>query len=61
MTIMAPVNIPAEPTPAMALPAIKVAELGATPQRSEPISKTKILLRKTLYAQKISHERFCSP
>jgi hypothetical protein len=38
---MAPLKIPAAPTPAMARPMIKVVELGATPQIREPTSKMK--------------------
>lgn len=48
MTIIAPVKMPAEPTPAMALPAMSTGELGATPQMSEPISKMRMLPRNAL-------------
>jgi hypothetical protein len=34
----APVNIPAAPIPATALPMMSVVDVGATPQRSEPSS-----------------------
>lgn len=36
---MAPEKIPADPTPAIARPIIKAAELGAAPQMALPISK----------------------
>jgi hypothetical protein len=39
MMIMAPQNTPAAPSPAMALPMMKAAELGAAAQRIEPPSK----------------------
>jgi hypothetical protein len=39
MIRIAPLKMPAAPTPAMARPTIKVVELGATPQIKEPTSK----------------------
>lgn len=45
--IRAPLEIPAEPNPAMALPQIKAVEFGATPQTNEPSSKIPIARRKT--------------
>jgi hypothetical protein len=43
--ISAPENIPAEPTPAIALPTIKVIEFGAAPQIALPTSKMKIAVK----------------
>jgi len=43
--IKAPEKIPAEPIPAMALPTIRVTELGATPQIKLPISKIAMAIR----------------
>lgn len=40
MTIIEPENMPAEPKPAMALPVMKTADVGAAAQITEPISKT---------------------
>lgn len=39
MMIIAPQKTPAAPSPAMALPMMKAAELGAAAQRMEPPSK----------------------
>ncbi len=39
--------MPAAPTPAIALPTMKAAELEAAPQTAEPTSNSKILVRKT--------------
>lgn len=47
-----PENIPAEPIPATARPAIKVSELGAAPHIAEPISNTVIVPRKTHFTGK---------
>lgn len=44
---IAPVKMPALPSPAIARPTIKVTESGATPQMREPSSKTKSAERKT--------------
>jgi len=38
---IAPLKIPAAPTPAIARPMMRAVELGATPQTREPISKMK--------------------
>lgn len=43
----APAAIPAAPTPAIALPTMKAVLLGATPQMSDPISKTAMASRNT--------------
>ena len=45
--IKLPANIPAEPTPEIARPMIRVVELGETPQMRDPISKMTIA---TIYA-----------
>jgi len=39
MIKIAPLKIPAAPTPAMARPTIKAVELGAIPQIRDPTSK----------------------
>ena len=39
MMMKLPAKMPADPTPAIARPMIKVVEFGDTPQMSEPISK----------------------
>lgn len=44
----APLKIPAEPTPAMALPTIKATDDGAAPHTADPISKMKIETKKTV-------------
>lgn len=44
--INAPEKMPAPPTPAIALPAIKTAEELAAPQINEPISKIMMVTRK---------------
>lgn len=48
MMSMAPENIPADPRPAIARPAMKTDELGAAPQMAEPISKIITHIKKTL-------------
>jgi hypothetical protein len=48
MISMHPVKMPADARPAMALPTMKTAELGAAPQMAEPISKVTMQRRKTL-------------
>lgn len=48
MIIMAPEKMPAEPSPAIALPKMKMAEVGAAPQMALPTSKIKMEIRKTL-------------
>lgn len=48
MIIMAPEKIPAEPSPAIALPRIKMGELGAAPQMALPASKITMDVKKTL-------------
>lgn len=48
MINMQPEKIPAEAAPAIALPTMKMMELGAAPQMAEPISKTTTLAKKTL-------------
>ena len=48
MMTRAPEKIPAEPTPAMARPTIRAAELGAAPQTAEPTSKIPMEVRKTV-------------
>lgn len=50
--ISAPEKIPAEPMPAMARPMIRVVEVLATPQISEPSSKMKMAIRKTHLREK---------
>lgn len=40
MTIIEPEKMPAEPKPAIALPAMKTADVGAAAQITEPTSKT---------------------
>lgn len=47
LLIRAPVEMPAAPRPAMALPMMKAVEVGATAQRREPTSKIPIAARKT--------------
>ena len=46
-----PAKIPAAPTPAIALPAIKDAELGAAPQRAEAASKTRMLVMRVIFTE----------
>lgn len=41
MRIMAPLNSPPAPRPAIALPQMKATEFGAAPHRADPTSKTK--------------------
>lgn len=50
MIIMAPEKIPADPRPAIALPKMKICEVGAAPQRAEPTSKITSDVKKTLVA-----------
>jgi hypothetical protein len=50
MMSMAPLKVPAEPTPATALPMISAMLLGATPQMSDPSSK---ILLKSVCVQEI--------
>lgn len=40
MIIMAPVKMPAEPTPAIARPIMNAVDVGAAPQITEPTSNT---------------------
>jgi hypothetical protein len=40
MMVIAPVKILDDPNPAMALPIIQTVELGAAPQKADPISKS---------------------
>jgi hypothetical protein len=49
MIRMAPLKVPAEPTPATALPMISAILLGATPQMRDPSSK---ILLELVYTQK---------
>jgi hypothetical protein len=49
---MAPEKIPADPTPAIARPMIKAAELGAAPQMALPISKMTRAIKKTHLMEK---------
>ena len=49
MIIIAPEKRPAEPPPAMALPTMKTLELGAAPQIAEPISKTTMADKYTVF------------
>jgi hypothetical protein len=51
--INAPEKMPAPPTPAMALPAIKTAEELAAPQINEPISKMMMLTRKVYLTERM--------
>jgi hypothetical protein len=48
MIIMDPEKIPAEPNPAIALPAMKTADVGAAAQIVDPISKMTMLVRYVL-------------
>lgn len=48
MIIIAPEKMPADPTPAIARPKMKTAELGAAPQMVLPTSKIITHDRKTL-------------
>jgi hypothetical protein len=45
--ITPPLKTPAEPSPAIALPTIKAFDVGATPQISDPSSKSAMAERKT--------------
>ena len=47
MMVMAPVMIPDEPKPAIALPIIRALEVGAAPHTADPTSKRKMPERKT--------------
>ena len=49
--IIPPENIPADPSPAMARPMMKAAELGAAPQSADPASKMTIERRKTHFVE----------
>jgi hypothetical protein len=42
-----PANTPAEPAPEMTLPPIKAPDVGAAPQRADPISKRTIATMNT--------------
>jgi hypothetical protein len=44
--VVAPEKMPADPIPAMALPTMKLVELGAAPHRADPTSKKKMATRK---------------
>lgn len=46
--VVAPVNKPADPAPAIARPTIKAVDVGATPHISDPISKIDNAARKTI-------------
>ena len=46
MMVRAPFDMPDDPTPAMALPMINMAEFWAAPQRRDPTSKMKKKARK---------------
>jgi hypothetical protein len=50
--IRAPEKMPAEPTPAKALPMMRAIELGATPQTKLPSSKTPIAIKYTHLIEK---------
>jgi hypothetical protein len=50
--IRAPEKMPAEPTPATALPMMRTIELGATPQIKLPSSKTPIATKYTHLIEK---------
>ncbi len=43
----APEKIPADPTPATALPMMSATEVGAAPQTTEPISKMVMAVKYT--------------
>jgi len=47
-TVMIPLNIPAEPSPATARPTINALEVGAEPQMIDPISKIPIHIKSTV-------------
>ncbi len=46
-----PAKMPAAPTPEIALPTIKAAELGAAPQRAEATSNIRTLARRTILTE----------
>jgi hypothetical protein len=46
MITVAPENIPADPTPAIARPTMKALEFKALPQTADPTSNIKIAIRK---------------
>jgi hypothetical protein len=46
--VIAPINSPLTPSPAIARPAIRAADDGATPQISDPSSKRKMKKRYTV-------------
>jgi hypothetical protein len=46
-----PEKMPADPVPATALPRIKATEFGAAPQIVDPISKTMMERRKTVFVE----------
>ena len=48
---MLPENMPAEPTPATALPIMNTRELGETPQIKEPSSNMAMLLKNTHFGE----------
>jgi hypothetical protein len=52
MMITPPLNTPAEPSPAIARPTIKAFEVGATPQISDPSSKSAMAERKITFMLK---------
>jgi len=51
MIVIAPVKIPLDPVPAIALPTMRAVEFGAAPQTAEPISKRTIPERKTHFVE----------
>lgn len=51
ITIIPPWKIPADPTPATALPTMKAVELGAAPQTALPISNMSMEVRKTQFVE----------
>jgi hypothetical protein len=57
MMTMAPAETPADPAPAMVRPRMKAIELGAAPQRAEPISKSAMAKRKTVLVGKNENSR----
>lgn len=50
--IIVPEGMQAEPSPAIARPTINAIEVGVAPQSAEPISKTRMLPRKTHFGAK---------
>jgi hypothetical protein len=48
---MAPPDMPAEPTPAIARPNMNAVEFGAAPQMAEPTSKRTTAIEKMIFGE----------